>query len=61
MDTMTEIGKVCPKIIKSNYDCILLNEIGLKMAKITLDGMLNILICFDHSINDLSQTNLAFA
>ena len=37
MDTMTVIAKVCPKIIKSSYDCILLNEIGLKMAKIVLN------------------------
>ena len=49
MDTMTVIAKVCPKIIKSNYDWMLLNKIGLKMAKIMLDRMLNILICFNHT------------
>ena len=61
MDTMTVIAKVCPKMVKNNYDCIVLNEIGLKMEKIMLDRMLNILICFNHTINDLSETNLAFA
>ena len=52
MDTMTEIAKNCPKIKEKKT---------IVIAKVMLDRMINILICFNHTINDLSQTNLAFA